>query len=126
MTVFDVLPLNTESPLYCAVMLCVASVKSLVSQVARVPLNGVPASQVIGVAPSKKVTVPVGVPEAELTVAVNVTVTPGADGFCDEPSTVVVAVWPTAWETAEEVLVLNVVSPLYVAVTLCGEPVVLG
>jgi hypothetical protein len=44
------------------------------------------------VAPSRKVTVPVGVPEAggtALTVAVNVTVCPNTDGFTDEVTVVI-------------------------------------
>ena len=44
------------------------------------------------VAPSLKVTVPVGVPEADVTVAVNMTDCPAFDGFNEETSEVVVAV----------------------------------
>jgi len=44
------------------------------------------------VAPSLNVTVPVGVPEADVTVAVNVTDCPTFDGFNEETSEVVVAV----------------------------------
>ena len=43
------------------------------------------------VAPSLKVTVPVGVPEADVTVAVNVTGWPESDGFTEVPICVVVA-----------------------------------
>jgi len=51
----------------------------------------------------------------------------GADGFGEEVSAVVVAFWLTTCEIAgEDVLVLNVPSPLYVAVMLCGEPTVSG
>jgi hypothetical protein len=42
------------------------------------------------VLPSKKVTVPVGVPLAPVTVAVNVTACPATDGLIDELITVVV------------------------------------
>ncbi len=41
-------------------------------------------------APSLNVTVPVGVPPAELTVAVNVTIWPKTEGWADEVSAVVV------------------------------------
>jgi hypothetical protein len=42
------------------------------------------------VAPSKNVTVPVGVPEAVVIVAVKVTLCPNVDGFKDEVTVVVV------------------------------------
>ncbi|GAC1515371.1 MAG: hypothetical protein NVS1B11_32290 [Terriglobales bacterium] len=42
------------------------------------------------VVPDLKVTVPVGVPETELTVAVNVTNCPNAEGFSDEAIALVV------------------------------------
>src|SRR5437667_3474247 len=43
-----------------------------------------------GVAPSLKVTVPLGVPAPPLTVAVKVTDWPKTDGFCEEATLVVV------------------------------------
>ena len=54
----------------------------------------------ICVLPSRKRTVPVGVPAAELTVAVNVTDPPTAEGLADELSVVLVAV--SAAVVAEE------------------------
>ena len=42
------------------------------------------------VAPSLNRTLPVGVPEAEVTVAVNVTICPKSDGFADDATVVVV------------------------------------
>ena len=75
--------------------------------------------------PSLNVTVPVGVPVAgntAATVAVNVTVWPDSDGFADEVRPVVVLAWFTACETAADVLVKKLVSPLYTAVIECGLP----
>ena len=43
------------------------------------------------VAPSRNVTVPVGVPEPDVTVAVKVTGWPNTDGFGDDPTPVAVA-----------------------------------
>ena len=53
-----------------------------------------PATQFAGaraVAPSLNKTLPVGVPEAAVTVAVNVTICPKSDGFADDATVVVVA-----------------------------------
>ena len=44
----------------------------------------------IEVVPSMKATVPVGVPAAEVTVAVKVTCCPNTDGFADDATTVTV------------------------------------
>jgi hypothetical protein len=61
------------------------------------------------VAPSKNVTVPVGVPEAVATVAVKVTLWPNVDGFKDEVTVVVVVAGGAAFtvcvNAGEEVLV---------------------
>ncbi len=43
---------------------------------------------------SRKLTTPVGVPEDDVTVAVNVTGSPYVDGFADDASAVVVAIRP--------------------------------
>jgi len=68
------------------------------------------------VAPSLKVTVPVGVPGAvDVTVAVNVTDWPAVDGF-SEDATAVAVVPLTTCVTTEDVLDAKVASPLYVAV----------
>ena len=45
----------------------------------------------INVAPSRKFTVPAGVPEAELTVALSVTDCPNVEGFSEDANVVVVA-----------------------------------
>ena len=50
------------------------------------PLLSVPVPSVV--APSLKVTVPVGVPPVEVTVAVNVTAAPNVEGFRDEANAV--------------------------------------
>ena len=61
-------------------------------------------------APSRIVTVPVGVPEP-LTVAVNVTDVPKVEGFNDETTEVVEATPFTVCVTAADVLGLKVASP---------------
>ena len=70
--------------------------------------------------PSRNVTVPVIVPAVvEETVAVNVTLAPGAAGVCDVARVVEVAAFETAFTVcvkATEVLVTKFVSPLYAAV----------
>ena len=65
------------------------------------------------VAPSLKVTVPVGVPAPELTVAVNVTDCPETEGLGEEASAVLVAAnaWLTTWLSAVEVLAAKLVLP---------------
>ena len=65
-------------------------------------------------APSRNVTVPVGVPVAgatALTVAVKVTNWPKRDGFNDEVTVVELKALATVWVMAEEVLLLKLVSP---------------
>jgi hypothetical protein len=71
------------------------------------------------VAPSRKLTVPVGDPAPgafTVTVAVNVTDWPKTDGLADEARVVVVFALLTTCETAVLVLVLKLPSPTYVAV----------
>ena len=77
------------SPPYCAVSECVPAVSEEVARVAMPLLSG--ALELSTVVPSKKVTVPVGVPvpgAIALTVAVSVTVPPSTEGFTSEVSTV--------------------------------------
>jgi len=64
------------------------------------------------VAPFLNVTVPVGTPAEELTVAVNVTDCPKADGFGDDVSDSVVRALLTTCFSTGEVLALYVASPL--------------
>ena len=65
-------------------------------------------------APSRNVTVPVGVPTpgaTALTVAVKVTAWPDADGFTDEVTVVELLALLTVWVMAAEVLLLKFASP---------------
>jgi len=83
-----------------------------------VPAFSVP--EKIGDAPSLKTTVPVGVAVTpEVTVAVNVTDCPTADGLAEEMSAVVLAAWVTDCDSVAEVLAANVVFAEYVAVMAC-------
>jgi hypothetical protein len=68
------------------------------------------------VAPSVKVTVPVGVPvpEVGVTTAMKVTLWPKTDGLCEDDSVVIVPVVLdefTVWVIAVEVLALKLESP---------------
>jgi len=66
------------------------------------------------VAPSKNVTVPVGVPDELVTRAVNTIVCPNVDGFADDVSPVVVPINApfTVCVRTEDVLAARVLSPL--------------
>ena len=64
----------------------------------------------IVVPPSLNRTFPVGVPEAEVTIAVKVTACPTVEGFAEE-AIVVVVFARTSWEIAAEVLEPKCVSP---------------
>ncbi len=71
------------------------------------------------VAPSLKVTVPVGVPlprPVAVTVAVIVTDWPNTDGLTEDARAVALLALFTVWVSVEEVLVLKLVSPPYTAV----------
>jgi len=99
------------SPPYTPVMLWVPSARAEVVYVATPALN-VPVPRVV--APSLKVTVPVGVPEpgeTAATVAVKVTDCPKTLGFTLETTLVVLLDWLTTCETALEVEVEKFVSP---------------
>ena len=79
------------------------------------PALSVPVPRVV--LPSVKVTVPVAV--AGVTVAVNFTDEPYADGFADEASVTVGLALFTIWGSTEDVLLLYVVLPPYDAVIEC-------
>ncbi len=84
-----------------------------VVKVAVLPIN-VP--DPILVAPSKNVTVPVGVPEVVVMVAVKVTLWPNVEGFKDEVTVVVVVAGGAAFTVCvntDEVLAACVASLLY-------------
>ena len=85
------------------------------------PAPSAPAPSVV--VPSRKVTVPViGPALPEETVAVKVTLAPGAEGLCEEARFVDVDAFTTAftvWDSGVAVeLALKFVSPAYVAVML--------
>ena len=83
-------------------------------EVANVALPELKAAVARVAAPSRKVTVPVGVPapgETALTVAVKVTAWPNTDGFTDEVTVVELEALLTVWVMAAEVLLLKFVSP---------------
>src|SRR6266516_4415702 len=76
------------------------------------------------VAPSRKFTVPAGLPApggTTVTVAVNVTLDPATDGFEEEVTVVVVLALLTVWVSTALVLVLKFASPPYDAV-IEGDP----
>src|SRR5579863_8881735 len=102
----EVLPAKFASPPYTAVMLWLPIDRNESGRVAWPPPFSV-TREPSWVPPSKKVTVPVGVPapgDWALTVAVNVTPCPYDDGFTDEVTAVLVPAWPTVWASAPEVL----------------------
>jgi hypothetical protein len=108
-----VLVLKFVSPAYTAVIVGWAPTLSvLVLKVAVFPVR-VPVPSVV--APSLKVTMPLGVPapgEVTLTVAVNVTDCPKTDGVPEEATVVVVAALLTVWVRAELALPVKLTSPL--------------
>jgi hypothetical protein len=63
------------------------------------------------VEPFLNVTVPVGVPPVEVTVAVKVTATPNGDGFSDDATAVELVACFTVWVSAVEVLPVKSVLP---------------
>jgi len=85
-------------------------------------VNGAEAGSVqlpITVAPSRKFTVPAGLPApgaVTVTVAVNVTDWPKTDGFTEDARVVLVFALFTTWLTIALVLVLKLPSPTYAAV----------
>ena len=83
-------------------------------EVANVALPELKAAVARVAAPSRKVTVPVGVPapgETALTVAVKVTAWPNTDGFTDEVTVVELEALLTVWVIAVEMLELKLASP---------------
>jgi hypothetical protein len=71
------------------------------------------------VAPSRKVTVPVGVPPAPVTVAVNVTGWPTTEGLVEDSKPAVIGLVLTTCVTTADVLVAKFESPEYFAVIEC-------
>ena len=75
----EVLPANAASPLYTPVIECDPTTRPAVVRVAVPPANVTGAPRFP--APSLNCTVPVGVPEPDDTVALNVTDSPNTDGL---------------------------------------------
>jgi hypothetical protein len=116
-TTEDVLAAKLESPPYCAVIEWEPRASVDVENDAAPPLS-VPVPSVV--APSRNVTVPVGIPPVPVTVAVNVTGWPIVEGLTEEPSTVVVALRLfTTCVTTDDVLMAKFESPEYFAVIEC-------
>jgi hypothetical protein len=104
------------SPPYAAVIACEATTNVEVLNVAEPPLRA-PEPRVV--APSLKVTVPVGVPlpgAAGATVAVKVTPCPNAEGFPDEITAVVVLALFTVCVSVLDVLAAKLLLPAKAAV----------
>ena len=89
-TVFEVLPANVESPPYTALTAVVPTLKVDVLKVATPPLND-PVPSVVVPFLNEMVSPSGGGPELDVTVAVNVTGCPKADGLGEDVSVVVVA-----------------------------------
>ena len=105
--------------MYVAVMVCVTEVSILVVNFAAPPLRAIVFRIV---APSLKVTLPVGVPlNCGATLAVKVTDCPTFDGFCEEANAVVLVALLTTWLTAFDVLPGRLESPPYTAL-ITGVP----
>ncbi len=103
--------LKLPSLLYTAVIECEATESAEVTKVTEPPLNVLVAR---AVAPSLKVTVPVGVPtpgETALTVAVKVTNWPKTEGLAEDETAVLLLALFTTWLNVEEVLVVKFPSP---------------
>src|SRR5438552_16000124 len=116
-TTAEVLAANVALPPYAAVSgwLPAASVEM---EIEALPLTSVAVPSTV--APSRNVTVPVGTPVAEVTVALRVTACPVVEGFGVEVRVVVVAAAAgafTTWVTTAEVLAANVALPPYAAVS---------
>jgi hypothetical protein len=103
---------NLESPAYVAVIGCVPTESADVVKVATALLLSVPLPRVA--VPSRKVTVPVSVPEAlELIVAVKVTAAPLDAETAELSKAVVVGAKVMLSETTGEVLLAKVALPAY-------------
>ena len=105
----DVLAELLPSPPYTTVIACAPAISAPIAKVATPAPFSVPVPNVV--APSLKVTVPVGVVPAPLTVAVKVTLWLSALGLGVDDSVVVVIPLLTTCETADDVLVVKLVSP---------------
>ena len=105
-------------------MLCVAAVSALVLQAAvlllPLPVSATALQPLIELAPSLKLTLPVGLLPA--TVAVKVTLVPTVDGFSELTSVVVVGAGPAELTTCDRLALFDarlLASPAYAATMLC-------
>jgi hypothetical protein len=109
------------SPPYAAVMLCVAAVRALVLHAAvlllPLPARTTAEQPLIELAPSLKLTLPVGANPP--TVAVNVTLAPTADGFDELAIVAVLVALLTTCDSAALVDAELLASPPYEATILC-------
>ncbi len=90
-------------------MECAPTAREAVVSVAMPEESSVPVPRLV--APSRKATVPVGVPAGELTVAVKVIGWPKTLGFTEEIDVTVVAALFTVCDNGEELLGSKFVSP---------------
>lgn len=117
-TAAEVLPAKTALPAYLQVMEWVPTVSVDVVKAATPLLSNVPLPSVV--APSRKLAVPVGVPEVlDVIVAVNVTWVPLVAEATELTNAVVVATGVMVSVAAAEVLALKLESPPYAAVMEC-------
>lgn len=110
----DVLTLKFVLPEYFAVIECRPVVRAEVEKVAWPTASRVPVPMLELL--SRNETVPLGVPPALVTAAVNVTATPAFTGFTEAETVVVVAAGITDWLSTAEVLVVKEAVPAYWAV----------
>ena len=94
-------------PVYSAVIGCTPTASPEVTNVA-LPLLSMPEPS--RVEPFLKLTVPLGVPLVDVTLAVNVTAASNVDGFKEEASAVVVVLF-TAWVRVPDLLARSVTLP---------------
>lgn len=110
----DVLPKKSVAPPYTAVMDRAPADTVVVVSFATLLDNPTDPSVVV---PSLNVTLPIGVPEVEVTVTINVTDCPYVDGFSDEViAEVVVIALLTLCVNTGDVLPVKFASPPYIAV----------
>jgi len=112
----DVLPVKFPAPPYTAVRLWLPALKAEVVKVATPEAFSVPVPN--EVVPSLNVTVPLGVPPPEVTVAVNVTAPPYVDGLGNDVRDVELVAAMTVCVNAADVLVVKFPSLPYAAVRL--------
>jgi hypothetical protein len=108
----DILARKFESPAYAALIECIPAKSVEVVNVATAPLFSVPVPSVV--VPSRKATVPVGVPEVLVViVAVNVTGAPLEAEGAELSNAAVVAAGAIVSTIAAEVLLAKLALPAY-------------